>query len=533
MEMMQNLLGTEEPNYIFMELFLRHMPPHVQTALANSTATEPRALAEEADCFFLATQRFSPEMLAATCSYSPPGAGVASSRGPIPTTAMLAQACATSTPVSVRNEEVRRPLQLRRVGKRQSPRSVAARKRQSPHSAAAVSVGSKGRLLFVKDTLSGRKFLCDTGAQRGVMMATAKDAAGETHGPPLLSGNGSPIRSYGIRTVDLWFGSQRFTWDFVTADVSFPLLGADFFGAHGLLVDVKRGRLVDALTFSTIACVRNEATYGGLSSSLSDGTKYQLLLGEFPGLTRPTFSSATTKHGVEHHIETKGPPIHARARRLDPEKLAVAKSEFANMECLGIVRRSHSPWASPLHIVPKPSGDREVTTAGLTTPLRPTATLFHTIRDSRPTWRAKSCSPRSTSWAGITRFPCNPSDVPKTAVITPFELFEFLRMPFGLKNGAQSFQRLMDSVLRDLPFVFVYLDYILVASSSEDEHLMHLCDLFARLDQQGLIINPAKSSSLGTSSTRTAPPPFRQRWRLSPLFPNLARLGAAGSSWGW
>ncbi|KAL3064924.1 hypothetical protein OYC64_001037 [Pagothenia borchgrevinki] len=56
MEIMLNLLGTEEPNF----LFLRHMPPHVQTALANTTITEPCAFAEEADRISLATQRFAP-----------------------------------------------------------------------------------------------------------------------------------------------------------------------------------------------------------------------------------------------------------------------------------------------------------------------------------------------------------------------------------------------------------------------------------------------------------------------------------------
>ena len=55
-------------------------------------------------------------------------------------------------------------------------------------------------------------------------------------------------------------------------------------------------------------------------------------------------------------------------------------------------------------------------------------------------------------------------DVPKTALITPFGLFEFLRMPFGLKNAAQAFQRMMDGILKDINFVFVYLDDILVAS---------------------------------------------------------------------
>ena len=77
-------------------------------------------------------------------------------------------------------------------------------------------------------------------------------------------------------------------------------------------------------------------------------------------------------------------------------------------------------------------------------------------------------------------------------MITPFGLFEFLRMPFGLENAAQSFQRLMDSVLRELPFLFLYLDDILVASTSKSQHLAHVRRLFERLSQHGLIVNPAK-----------------------------------------
>ncbi|KAJ8372638.1 hypothetical protein AAFF_G00280540 [Aldrovandia affinis] len=65
---------------------------------------------------------------------------------------------------------------------------------------------------------------------------------------------------------------------------------------------------------------------------------FQRLLMDFPDLTTPTFSSAAVKHGVDHFIATTGPPVHARARRLDPQKLAVAKAEFDSMERLGIVR---------------------------------------------------------------------------------------------------------------------------------------------------------------------------------------------------
>ena len=66
MEKMQNLLGGEDPRILFVETFLRHLPPRVQTALANTTITDPRALAEEADRFFLATQQPGADVLAAT-----------------------------------------------------------------------------------------------------------------------------------------------------------------------------------------------------------------------------------------------------------------------------------------------------------------------------------------------------------------------------------------------------------------------------------------------------------------------------------
>ena len=83
-------------------------------------------------------------------------------------------------------------------------------------------------------------------------------------------------------------------------------------------------------------------------------------------------------------------------------------------------------------------------------------------------------------------------DIPKTAVITLFGLFKFLCTPFGLANVAQAFQRLMDSVLQDLECVFIYLDDILVASSSPSKHLRDLTAIFDRLERHGLVIHPGK-----------------------------------------
>ncbi|GBN04823.1 Transposon Ty3-I Gag-Pol polyprotein, partial [Araneus ventricosus] len=88
--------------------------------------------------------------------------------------------------------------------------------------------------------------------------------------------------------------------------------------------------------------------------------------------------------------------------------------------------------------------------------------------------------------------PMHEEDKQKTAIITPFGLFQFNFMTFGLRNAAQTMQRLMDNALQGLDFCFVYIDDLLIASSSLEEHLDHLKQVFDRLRKFGLVLNRDK-----------------------------------------
>jgi len=284
---------------------------------------------------------------------------------------------------------------------------------------------------------------------------------------------------------------HSFSWDFVIGEVSGPILGNDFLRQFNLAVD------------PAACCVRSTATgavFPG-TASFSLGSAAAVLpagvgelIGEFPEIVAGNKPLPAAKHGVEHFLQTSGPPVTSRFRRLDAGKLAAAKRIFAEWEKAGIVRRSSSSWSSPLHLVKKKDGS-----------WRPCGDFRRlnlvTVEDKYPvpnmgdfTGQVEGCSVFSKLDLknGYLQVPLHPSAIPKTAVITPFGLFEFLKMPFGLKNAGMSFQRLMDQVMAGLPFVFVYIDDILVASPDLATHLEHLRVVFQRLRQAGLQLNIEK-----------------------------------------
>ena len=98
-----------------------------------------------------------------------------------------------------------------------------------------MAVGNNNnRLLYARDRVSRRHFLVDTGAEISVIPAIRADKLSINQGSKLTAANGSCICTFGLQ-----FNKQHFQWTFTVAEVSQPLLGADFLRAHSILVDVK------------------------------------------------------------------------------------------------------------------------------------------------------------------------------------------------------------------------------------------------------------------------------------------------------
>lgn len=132
----------------------------------------------------------------------------------------------------------------------------------------------------------------------------------------------------------------------------------------------------------------------------------------------------------------------------------------------GICQPSKSPWASPLHMVQKKTGqwrlcgDYRMLNA-ITTPDR--YPLPH-IQDVTHICANKEIFSKIDLGSAYNLIPIAEEDKEKTTIITPFGLFEFNVMTFGLRNASQTFQRFMNNLFHDLPFVVVYIDDICIAS---------------------------------------------------------------------
>ena len=361
-------------------------------------------------------------------------------------------------------------------------------------------------LLYVHDAVTKRRWLVDGGAVLSIIPPTEAQIARGPNATQLQAANGSRIKCYGTRKLTIALANRRIPFSVVIADVGQSILGADFLAHAYLTPNHRDGNLLDLRDLSVL-----EADFERSSQPVRINFVNQCndpcfaLLDKFPNLSNPSFRIKEVDHGVMHHIPTEGSPVQSRARKLSPEKLAVAKQEIEKLLSLGVCRRGKSEWSSPLLVTTKPccspcTCSQEFPCGGwrvcgdyrrLNNITPDDRYPVRNLQDFNNELRGKRYFSKVDLLKGYHQIPVAPGDVKKTAVITPFGLFVFPRCPFGLKNAGQDFQRLMDEILGDIPHVFVYLDDILIASESLEEHLKDL-EVFKVLDENGLVINRKK-----------------------------------------
>ena len=365
----------------------------------------------------------------------------------------------------------------------------------STHISSPKPILPSSKRLFVEDLTSHLLFLIDTGSDVSVLSRNHfRHFSISSEQPWLYAANGSQIKTFGKRSLKLSLGLRRtFNFTFFVADTQNNILGADFLAQFHLCPDLNARRLIDGTTLLSQKLSLRNCDQPSLSAINSNSLDPRIQ--EFLKL-KPQ-SDAAFHSPVEHHIlTTEGPPIFCRPRRLVGERLAVAKKYIQQMISEGICQPSNSPWASPLHLAKKkdgswrPCGDYRHLNLRTIPDRYPMRNVADFVNDLHGCTIFSKVDLKNAFW----QVPMAADSIQKTAITTTFGLFEFTKMPFGLMNASQTFQRHADNIFRELPVIYNYIDDLLIASKTENEHYHHLKQLFQILADNKLVINQEKSS---------------------------------------
>ena len=199
---------------------------------------------------------------------------------------------------------------------------------------------------------------------------------------------------------------------------------------------------------------------------------------------------------IEHHIRTgNANPIRLPPYRIPHAYRDAVKEEIEEMLAQGLIEPSTSEWSAPVVLVKKKDGSMR-----LCVDYRRLNGVSET--DAYPMPRidelidrlGKSCFISTIDLTrGYWQVPVTEEARSKTAFSTPYGLYQFNVMPFGLQGAPATFQRLMDQVLRGLDeFSSAYLDDVIVFSTTWDDHMKNLKEVLLRLREAGLSIKLKK-----------------------------------------
>lgn len=186
---------------------------------------------------------------------------------------------------------------------------------------------------------------------------------------------------------------------------------------------------------------------------------------------------------IDHNYEmevrlTSEVPFHYSPRRLSAHDKTKVREIISDLQAQGIIRPSDSPYASPIVLVKKKDGS---TATRMCVDYRTLNGI--TLRDNFPLPLIEDCLEYLEGKQyfsvldlknGFHQVRVSDASIKFTSVVTPMGQFEYVRMPFGMKNAPAVFQRFITKVLRPLiddGSIIVYIDDILIATSDLESHL--------------------------------------------------------------
>jgi len=335
-------------------------------------------------------------------------------------------------------------------------------------------------------------FLVDTGSKFTIVPKSYAHEIVSGGNPHLVAANGSTIETFGRCAISLKILDKMYKFEAIVADVVQPILGIDFFASAGadLIVDPKE-KCILRKTYCSSMVDEPEDNFESCRQKATE------LLEEFPEITGPSIGE-TTSMTIPLKIDTGNErPVFHNARPLYGDKKTQIEGDLLKLEEADVLERVTGPveWAAPIHAVKKPDGSWR-----LCGDFR--GVNRGTRRDRFPVPKMQSFNEDMAGCQIFSKFDLQSAyhqlrvakeDRDKTTINTTLGLFRFKRVPFGLKNAGACLQRNINLILKDVPNIFVYMDDVIVASKTEEEHLDHLKALFRKLKEHNLLVSKKKS----------------------------------------
>ena len=257
--------------------------------------------------------------------------------------------------------------------------------------------------------------------------------------------------------------------------------------AHTLTTEERKEKLLEEMDLSGLSVETPEFREKAIE-----------LLKEFHDIFSLDAMELGTTEVTKHVIRVSDPvPFKERFRRIPPPLLDEVKSHLSEMLDAGVIIPSKSPWSNAVVLVRKKD-------KGLRFCIDFRRLNARTIKDSYALPRIDEAldSLQGAQYfssldlkSGFWQIPMAGESQEKTAfTVGNLGFYQFTRMPFGLTNAPATFQRAMEQCLGDMNLVecLIYLDDVIVFSTTVEEHLVRLRRAFERIRAHNLKLKPSK-----------------------------------------